>query len=61
LQDEVKKSELPENKFVIKKTITVRRIDPDVARELKKIAAKENKSLKQLLLDLIEIRVGPFG
>jgi hypothetical protein len=40
------------------KTITVRGIDPDVAEKLKKTAAKEKKSLNQLLLDLIEIRVG---
>jgi hypothetical protein len=40
------------------KTITVRGIDPDMAEKLKKTAAKENKSLNQLLLDLIELRVG---
>jgi hypothetical protein len=40
------------------KTITVRGIDPNVAEKLKKTAAKENKSLNQLLLDLIEIHVG---
>lgn len=40
------------------KTITVRGIDPDVAGKLKKIAAKENKTLNQLMLDLIEIRAG---
>ncbi len=40
------------------KAITVRGIAPDVALKLKEIASKENKSLNQLLLDLIEIRVG---
>ncbi|HKL00104.1 MAG TPA: antitoxin [Desulfotignum sp.] len=40
------------------KAITVRGIEPDVAVKLKEIASKENKSLNQLLLDLIEIRVG---
>ena len=40
------------------KTITVRGIEPDVALKLKEIASKESKSLNQLLLDLIEIRVG---
>lgn len=40
------------------KAITVRGIEPDVALKLKEIASKENKSLNQLLLDLIEIRVG---
>jgi len=40
------------------KSITVRGIEPDVALKLKEIASKENKSLNQLLLDLIGIRVG---
>ena len=40
------------------KAITVRGIAPDVALKLKEIASKENKSLNQLLLDIIEIRVG---
>jgi hypothetical protein len=40
------------------KTITVRGINPDMAEKLKKTAAKENISLNQLLLDLIELRVG---
>ncbi|MDY0221019.1 MAG: antitoxin [Desulfobacterium sp.] len=40
------------------KVITVRGIEPQVAIKLKEIASKENKSLNQLLLDLIQIRVG---
>jgi hypothetical protein len=40
------------------KAITVRGINQDVAKSLKAIAAMENKSLNQLMLDLIEIRVG---
>ena len=40
------------------KAITVRGIEPNVAIKLKEIASKENKSLNQLLLDLIQIRVG---
>jgi len=40
------------------KVITVRGIEPDVAVKLKEIASKENKSINQLLLDLIQIRVG---
>jgi len=40
------------------KVITVRGIEPDLAVKLKEIASKENKSINQLLLDLIQIRVG---
>ena len=40
------------------KAITVRGIAPDVAAKLKVLASKENKSLNQLMLDMIEIRVG---
>ncbi|ACN15080.1 hypothetical protein HRM2_19790 [Desulforapulum autotrophicum HRM2] len=40
------------------KAITVRGIAPNVAIKLKEIASKENKSLNQLMLDLIQIRVG---
>ncbi len=40
------------------KAITIRGIEPDVAVKLKGIAAKEDKSINQLLLDLIQIQVG---